>query len=259
MAMTVPGLASRSLAVASAPERSVQSAISPAPSKMASVAGVVFTGLFFYGAVLEQVFQLGHEFLHVLEVHIDAGETHVGDFVQFFQAMHDHFADFGGGEFALSGFLNDAFDFIDDGFEFGSGHGALFAGFQEALKNFLALEAFAASVLLDDHVGNFVDAFVGGEAARAFETVAAAADGVAGAAFAGVDNLVVGVGAEWALQLRVSPWCGAFGAGRSKDRPLQGLAWLKPGAYIMRGAYMKRVRLRRLRGGALVRRVKNPL
>ena len=105
--------------------------------------------------------------------------------------MHDHFADFGGGEFALRGFVDHAFDFVDDGFEFRRGDRAFLAGFQKSLQNFLAFEALAAAILLDDHVGNFVDAFVGGEAAGTFQAFAAAADGVAGAALARVNYLVI--------------------------------------------------------------------
>jgi len=38
------------------------------------------------------------------------------------------------------------------------------AGFEKALQDFLALEALAAAIFFDDHIGNFVDALVGGEA-----------------------------------------------------------------------------------------------
>src|SRR5216683_5341031 len=160
----------------------------------------------FFGAILQQILQLTHKFLDVLEVHVDGSESHVGDFVEFFQAVHNHFADFGGGELALGGLVHHAFDFVDDGFEFGRWHRPLFAGFQQALENFLALEAFAAAVLLDDHVGNFVDALIGGEAAAAFEAFAAAANGVAGAAFARINHLVVHVRTERALHSGESPW-----------------------------------------------------
>src|SRR5258708_30060639 len=119
--------------------------------------------------------------------------------------MHDHFTDFGGGEFALGGFVHDAFDFVDDGFELRSGHGPFFTSFQQALQNFLALESFAAPVLLDDHVGNFVDAFVSGEAASTFEAFAAAANGVAGTPFPRINHLVVYLRAEGALHSVASP------------------------------------------------------
>ena len=91
------------------------------------------------------------------------------------------------------------------------GNGAFFAGFQKTLKDFLALEAFAAAVFLDNHVRNFVDAFVGSEAPRAFQALATAANGVAGAAFAGVDYLVIQMCAERGTSLEgFSPDIGTF-------------------------------------------------
>ncbi len=60
----------------------------------------------------------------------------------------------------------------------------------------MAIELFAATVLLDDHVGDFIDAFVGGETFLAAEALAAAADGVAFFAFARIDDLVFEVAAE---------------------------------------------------------------
>jgi hypothetical protein len=143
--------------------------------------------------------------LDVFEIHVDAGETDVGDLIEFFEAMHDHFADFGGGELALGGFVDHAFDFVDDGFEFRRRNRALLASLQKSLQNFLALETLAAAILLDDHVGDFVDAFVGGEAARTFQAFAAAADGVAGAALARINYLVIDMRAEGTLHSEESP------------------------------------------------------
>src|SRR6266436_32541 len=161
--------------------------------------------LSFFGAILQQVFQLAHEFLNVLEIHVHARESNIGDFVEFFQALHNHFADFRSCQLALGGFVHHAFDFVDDAFELGRGHRPFLAGFQQTLQNFLALEAFAAAVLLDDHVRNFVDTLVGGEAASAFQTFAAAANGVAAAAFARINHLVVDVRTERAFHSVDSP------------------------------------------------------
>src|SRR5258708_15056961 len=164
-----------------------------------------YTARLFLCAVLQQIFQLAHEFLDVFEIHVDAGEAHVGDFIELFEAVHDHFADFGGGELAFGGFVHDAFDFVDDAFEFRRGHRALLAGLQQALQNFLTFETLAAAIFLDDHVGDFVDSLVGGEAAAAFEAFAAAANGIAAAAFAGINHLVVDVRAERAFHSADSP------------------------------------------------------
>src|SRR6266849_8181694 len=159
----------------------------------------------FLHTVLQQIFQLAHEFLHVLEVHVHRSESHVRHLIQLLQPAHDHFADLGGGQFALRGLLHHAFDFIHDRFEFRRGHRTLFARFQKSLQNLLPLEALAPPVFLDDHVGDFVDAFVGGEPPAAFQALTAAANGIADAALSRVDHLVVNVRAKRTLHWAESP------------------------------------------------------
>ena len=55
----------------------------------------------------------------------------------------------------------------------------------------MAVETLAAAVFFDDHVRDFVDALVGGEAAIAALAFAAAADGVSFFAFARVDDAIL--------------------------------------------------------------------
>src|SRR5712691_2309446 len=136
-----------------------------------------------FNAILQQILQLAHEFLHVLEVHIHRRKSHVRDFVQLFQPVHDHFADFRGGQFAFGGLLHDAFDFIHNRFELRRRHRTFFTSFQEPLQNFLPFETLAPPVLLDDHVRDFVDALIRGEPPAAFQALAPPANGVAEAAF----------------------------------------------------------------------------
>jgi hypothetical protein len=80
---------------------------------------------------------------------------------------------------------------VDDGFELAGRDGTLLAGAEQAAEHLLAIEALAAAVLLDHHVGDLVDALVGGEAAIAALALAAAADGVGLLAFARVDDPVL--------------------------------------------------------------------
>ena len=67
---------------------------------------------------------------------------------------------------------------------------------KQAAEDLLAFEFFPAAVFFDDHVGDFVDAFVGGEALVAALTFAPAADGVGVFAFAGIHNTVLGKSAD---------------------------------------------------------------
>ncbi len=101
--------------------------------------------------------------------------------------------------------MHHAFDFIDNGFELRRRHRPLLASFQQTLQNFLAFEAFAAAILLDDHIRNLVDAFVRGETPSTFEAFPAAADGVTAAAFSRINYLVVDVRTERALHSAISP------------------------------------------------------
>src|SRR5882762_23395 len=163
----------------------------------------------FLDAILQQIFQLAHEFLHILEVHIHRCESHVGDFIQFLQAVHDHFTDFGGRQLAIRGLLHHAFDFVHNRFQLGRGHRTFFASLQKPLQNLLPLEALAPPVFLDDHVGDFIDAFVGGEPPAAFQALTPAANGVANAALPRVDHLIVNVRAKRTLHRAESPCCAA--------------------------------------------------
>src|ERR1700756_4589432 len=119
--------------------------------------------------------------------------------------MHDHFADFRGRQLALGRLVHHAFDLIDYRLQLRRSYRPLLASFQQALQNLLALESFAAPVLLDPHVRNFVDAFVRGETPAAFKAFPAPANGVAAAPFARINYLVVDVRAERALHSAISP------------------------------------------------------
>src|SRR5215469_9011597 len=156
-------------------------------------------------AILQKIFQLGHEFLHVFEIHINAGEAYVRNLVQLLQAMHDHLANFRGRQFALRSLVHHAFNLIHDSFQFRRGHRPFFAGFEQSLQNLLPLEALAASILLDDYVRNFVDTFISREAAGAFQAFAATANGISRSAFARIDYLVIEMRTERTFHSGHSP------------------------------------------------------
>src|SRR6202521_1150900 len=190
----------------------------------------------FLDTILQQVLQLAHELLHILEVHVHRRESHIRDLIQLFQPVHDHFADFGGGQLAVRGLLHHTFDFIHDSFELGSGHGTLFARFQKSLQNLLPLEALATPILLNDHVGNFVDAFVGCEPAAALQALATPPNRIAEAALPRVDHLVVNLRAKRTLHRADSPCWAAFSATASfscsaisRNFPSENPSWMSNG------------------------------
>jgi hypothetical protein len=62
-----------------------------------------------------------------------------------------------------------------------------FARLEHPGQNFLPIESFAAAVFLDDHVRNFVDAFITGETPFALQTLPSPANRIAFLAFARID------------------------------------------------------------------------
>jgi len=144
-----------------------------------------------FGRRLQQIFQFGHEFLHVFEVEIDRGEPYVSDLIVAAQTVHDELADFAGFALPFGGLDDEGLRFIDDLLELADGHRTFFASAHEAVEHFLAVKTFAAAVFFHHHVGDFVDALVGGEAFLALQAFAAAADGVCFLAFARIHDFVI--------------------------------------------------------------------
>src|ERR1700730_9724198 len=151
---------------------------------------------------LQQILQLGHELLYVFEVQINRSETDIRHFVIAPQPVHDQLADFAGLALPLRRLDDEPFRLIHDLFQPADGYGTLLARPQQAVKHFLPVEFFPATVLLDHHVGNLVDPLVGGKAFAAFQTLATAADGIGFLALARVHHFVIFKATERALHVR---------------------------------------------------------
>src|SRR6188508_1786073 len=139
---------------------------------------------------VQQILQLGHELADVAEVPVNGRETDVRDLVELLQFLHDERADLVGGDFLLRSLLQRGFHAVGNRLERRDADRALFARLQESRDELLALEALAAAVLLHHHVRDLVDPFVAGKALGAAETFASAANNLALAAFARVDDLI---------------------------------------------------------------------
>src|SRR6185437_1066536 len=147
----------------------------------------------------EQLLQLFLEFAYVLEVAVDAGKADIGDGIEGLQAVHQQLADFAGGALALGRVHEEVFGLVDQRFHIAGGDGAFFAGVQQAAEDFLALEFLAASVFFHHHVGDFVDALIGGEALVAALAFAAAANGLGFFTLARINYAVLRKPAVWAF------------------------------------------------------------
>src|SRR5262249_34863546 len=115
----------------------------------------------------------------VLKFKINRREPYVCNLIERLEAPHDYFADPGGGKLAVWRVLHDLFHLIDDCFKLAGRNRTLFAGAKGSCEYFVAVKNLTLAVLLDTHVGNFVDAFVRREPPRAFQAFAAPADGIA--------------------------------------------------------------------------------
>src|SRR5271157_297722 len=142
-------------------------------------------------AAAQQPFQFFLELAHVLEVAVDRCEADVSHSIQALQLLHDEFADFACRPLPFRSIHQKGLRGVHDSLEFAGRDGAFFAGAEQAAEHLLAVEALAAAVFLDHHVGDFVDALVGGEAAIAALALAAAADGIGLLALPRVDDPVL--------------------------------------------------------------------
>ena len=147
----------------------------------------------------EQAFEFFLELADVLEVAVDGGEADVGDGVEALEVIHDEFAHLRCGALALGRVDQKALGGVDDRFELARRDWTFFAGTEQAAQNFLPVEALTAAILLDHHVGNFVDALVGGEAPIAALALAAPPDRVGFFAFTRVDDPILPKSTIWTL------------------------------------------------------------
>src|SRR5213593_2166414 len=155
---------------------------------------------------LQQILQLHHELLYVLEIQVNRGETHIRYLVVPTQPVHDQLAQFAGLALALGGLDYKSFRLIYDLLQLADRYGSLLAGPQQAIQHLLAIEFLPAAVFLDHHVGNFVDALVSGEALAALQTLAAPADGIGFLALARIHHLVIFKTTERTLH-DAGNWC----------------------------------------------------
>src|SRR6185503_12329037 len=119
-----------------------------------------------------QRLQLVHEFGNVLELQIHGSKTYIGDFIKLFQSAHDLLADLTRWPLALRRFLHIFFDRVHNAVQFRRRHRTLFTSSQKSGHNLVAVERLATAILLDHHVGDFVDSFIRSEAPFAFQTFA---------------------------------------------------------------------------------------
>ena len=140
---------------------------------------MLFESLFLFLVVcafLQHPCHFLHEGGEVGELAVDGGEADIGDIVQFFERLHDRLTDLAGGDFFLKGVIGELFHRGDNLLDFGSGNGALMAGGNDAVADFLRIEQLPRLILFDDQKLLLFDFFVSCEAAAAVDAFTAAAN-----------------------------------------------------------------------------------
>ncbi len=136
-------------------------------------------------------FDLVDELADILELAVDGCVADEGDLIDLAQLRHDPRADVLAGDFEEAFGLDIDHDFVRRVLEPFDADGAFFAGFEETIEDFVAVELLADAAALDDAEVVALDLLVGGEPEAAFEALAAASDRVAVLGGPGIDHLIL--------------------------------------------------------------------
>ena len=82
---------------------------------------------------LQQLSELAHEAVDVLELAVDLGKADVGDLVEGLEALHNKLADLRRGHLAVERVLDDLLNRVRCGLELRQSHRALLAGAEHAV------------------------------------------------------------------------------------------------------------------------------
>ena len=100
----------------------------------------------FFGAGIQHVFQLIHKGVDIAELAVDGSKAHIGNVVHLFQLLHGKVPNIDGGHFPVVRVQQHLFNAADGGIQLLIADGALFAGAQHAVEQFLAVEHFTRTV-----------------------------------------------------------------------------------------------------------------
>jgi hypothetical protein len=139
-----------------------------------------------------------HEIRKILEVSVDAGETHIGHGIEALERIHNQVTQATARDLAVRLIQQPGLNIADGLLQLGKGHRTLLTGGHHATEQLLWVEGLTTTVLFHNEHGHLFHAFIACEASTAGQALAAAADGITLPTFPGIHYLILEMAAEGA-------------------------------------------------------------
>ena len=111
-----------------------------------------------------EIFDFADKIAGIAELPVDGCEAYIGDIVHFLEAVHDFFADGGGGDFSAVLLLEFFHYLIDRFFDKFGANGPFFAGFLEAENELAPIKRLITAIPFDSTKIFALNFFVGRKA-----------------------------------------------------------------------------------------------
>ena len=152
--------------------------------------------LFFF----QQLCELVHKGVDILELPVDGGETDIGYFVNTLELLHRKLAYINGCHLAVERILKHGLYLADSLFELFHIDGTLFTRLEHTVEKLVSVKDLTRFVLFDNDYRHGFDYLISCEALAAAHTLAAAADSLALVGGTRVDDLALFKTTERTLQ-----------------------------------------------------------
>src|SRR5690606_18981545 len=155
-----------------------------------------------YLSLFPQLLHFRDEAVHILELAVHGGKTHIGNIIDLPQLVHDQFANIGGSDLPVQPGPHLPFHLIHCLLDGLRGDGPFLAGTEYAVENLGAGEGLPPAILFYHEKGHFIDAFVCSKTPVTGGAFPAAPDGTSLFCLPRVQNLAIRVQSQRAAHLR---------------------------------------------------------
>jgi len=139
----------------------------------------------------QHVFQFRKKIIHILEFPVHGCEPHIRNVIYLMQPGHDLLPDHGRGDLLFPGFPEIAIQLIQKILNHIHADLPFFTGPLNAGSHLLTGKEFPTPVLFDEHDGNFLNPFIGGETPATRDALPTPANGVSGLVQPGINDFVI--------------------------------------------------------------------